>query len=88
MSDVRSYWPGRPTRAAHLAPRGIRERLGSRIARSLVERYDHELGAETLRSDAGWESAVAARRVLRERTGAGEWPAAPKQDGEPGEEAK
>lgn len=67
-------WPGRPTRRAFLAPRGLRERLALLVGPSLIKRYDFELSAETSRADEGWKSAVEARNVLRERTGRGMWP--------------
>jgi hypothetical protein len=66
-------WPGRPTRSAFLTPRGVRERLAAWIGASLIDRYDFELHAETKRADAGWESTVECRRVLRERTGRGQF---------------
>lgn len=64
---------GRPTREFFLRPRDWRERLGAWIGRTLIERYEFELSAETKRADAGWASAVEARNVLRERTGKGVW---------------
>lgn len=62
---MRKDWPGRPTRAEVLAPRGLRERVAVRLGRSLLERWDRELGAETLRADAGWEDLVKLRREIR-----------------------
>lgn len=53
---MRTEWPGRPTRLEVLRPRGLRERLVARIGLSLLERWDKELGAETMRADAGWEA--------------------------------
>ena len=57
-------WPGRPTRRAFLAPRGLRERLALLVGPSLVERYDFELAAETSRSDAGWQQYVIRTNQL------------------------
>lgn len=56
MSKPRSEWPGRPTRAEVLQPRGLRERIGAFIAMPLLLRYDRELGAETARAETGWQS--------------------------------
>lgn len=58
---LRTDWPGHPTRAALLRPRGLRERLGAFIAKPLLLRYDRELGAETMRSNDGWEGLVTLR---------------------------
>lgn len=61
MPELRTDWPGRPTRAEVLQPRGIRERIGAAIAKPLLLRYDRELGAETMRSDEGWSCLVTLR---------------------------
>jgi hypothetical protein len=34
------------------------------MARRLLLRYDRELGAETMRADAGWKSYVEAKHGL------------------------
>lgn len=72
---MRHDWPGRPMRAELLKPRGFRERLAMLIGSSLVERYDRELGAETLRSDAGWDECVKARRAASVSREGGDTPA-------------
>jgi hypothetical protein len=61
--ELRTEWPGRPTRAEFLRPRGLRERLGAWLAKRLLLRYDRELGAETMRAEDGWKSYVEAKRA-------------------------
>jgi hypothetical protein len=84
MSDLRTDWPGRPTRTEFLQPRGLRERVGAVIAKPLLLRYDRELGAETMRSDDGWQGLVTLRsawnahfRTCDDKTQIQEWAEAP-----------
>ncbi len=61
--ELRTEWPGRPTRANYLRPHGLRERIGARLARKLLLRWDRELGAETMRAEDGWKSYIEAKRA-------------------------
>jgi hypothetical protein len=52
---------GRPTRAVAIVPHNTRERLAAWLGRSLLERWDRELAAETMRANAMTEDLVAER---------------------------